>query len=75
LKNYEKKHPSSKEDPLKASLENSTKSLEYILKTAPELPTGIAIMRGLSNRKNGSKKPKHRCTSQKRKRKALSRCR
>lgn len=46
----------------KESISNKDRSFKDILKAAPELPTGIAYMRGMW------KKQKPRCSSQKRKR-------
>jgi hypothetical protein len=43
-------------------LKDQSRSIESILKASPELPTGIAMLRGLR------KSRKHRCSPQKRKR-------
>jgi hypothetical protein len=61
LKNYEKNSSQAK-NANEENIKSKTRSLEDILRTAKEIPTGIALMRGLYKSK------KHRCSSQKRKR-------
>jgi hypothetical protein len=61
LKKNEKNSP-KKKDTHEKSVEEKTEGIERILETAKELPTGIAVLRGLCKIK------KYRHTSPKRKR-------
>lgn len=63
---YEKNSPKKKDSPA-SCIEDSTSRYEDILKAAPELPTGIAVLRGLCKIK------KYRHSSQERKGKTLPR--
>ena len=67
-RSYEKKRTPKKKNSIKESVEETSDRLEEILRNAEELPSHTSIMRSLYKSKNGSKKQKHRCSSQKRKR-------
>lgn len=62
------KKPTKKKNSNEESLKKEASRAERILEETIELPSHIALMRGLFKSKNGSKKQKHRRSSQKRKR-------